>query len=172
MELEKEFIDQMQYSGLASIKEEGASMYGYESSRSDSEPSNKVNLEIGYRKLYILEPFFDKEIKNIYCDRDKLTIEFEKGIVYITDNDYSCCESRYMHSDDNLASLIGNRFVDVFLKGDSTEYCEDDIEEVIENLFLEIKTDKDSAILTMYNSHNGYYGGFNPLIEVAINETI
>lgn len=92
-------------------------------------------------------------------DRQALVIVLESGwtLVFMDDCPQSCCESRYMHTDDDLSALVGETLVNVRHGGCNEEG--DDV--VIEAEFVIIQTDRDSAVIGTYNSHNGYYGGLD-----------
>lgn len=76
----------------------------------------------------------------------------------IFDDGQSCCEHRYMRTDDDLNSFVGAKLIDAEIKDGPEEKGEyDDVHEV---QFLEIKTDKGSFVMSSHNEHNGYYGGF------------
>lgn len=69
----------------------------------------------------------------------------------------SCCEHRYMSTDDDLSYYIGSTFTEVKML-----YADDDegkYGDVTETMFLHIVTNKGTFVINTYNSHNGYYGG-------------
>lgn len=94
---------------------------------------------------------------------DALHLTMDDGTrICIYDGGQSCCESRYMRTDDNLSNFIGAKLLDAELKPAANlpaEYGEHEI------AFLDIKTDKGVFQLVTHNEHNGYYGGF--LIRAA-----
>jgi len=98
-------------------------------------------------------------IKKLKLNNNELCFEFENGLkTIIFDNGQSCCETRYMRTDDNLNNIIGGILKEINLKpidNRETEYGEYQIQ------FLEIVTDKGSCVLSNHNEHNGYYGGFS-----------
>lgn len=105
------------------------------------------------------------KIKEIKLDVDDLKIEFETGrIIKIWDDGQSCCENRYMRTDDDLQEFIGATLLDIELK-DAPEI--EDQYDVHEVQFLEIKTDKGSFVVSNHNEHNGYYGGFAIVAKVV-----
>ena len=96
----------------------------------------------------------DSALSITFADGSKLTL-FDDG--------HSCCETRYMRTDDNLAEYIGGRLLGAEVKDvpeligfwkDEDEYGDHDIQ------FLEITTSKGSFVMSNHNEHNGYYGGF------------
>jgi len=97
-----------------------------------------------------------------------LNISFTDGTVLsLYDCARSCCESRYMHTDDDLTHYVGGKFKGVELKdGGSKEPGE--YGEVSETMFMHVKTTKGTFVVNTYNDHNGYYGGI--LIEAALNK--
>lgn len=95
---------------------------------------------------------------------DALHFVFEDGTkMKLFDDGQSCCESRYMTTDDDLSYFVGSILLDVEIKdGPDVE----DEYEVHEIQFLEIKTDKGSFQMASHNVHNGYYGGFAIVAEL------
>lgn len=104
-----------------------------------------------------------------YCGRkivkaeqvgDELHISFEDGVaIRIFDGGQSCCESRYMRTDDDLKSLAGKTLVAIdenLAKSNSV----DESGEVHEMAFLDVKTNDGLVSFSFHNEHNGYYGGF------------
>jgi hypothetical protein len=100
-----------------------------------------------------------KIIKSAEIEENELRIVFSDGKeIVIYDNGQSCCEDRYMSTDDNLSEFKGHALKKIELKnGDGTEsdWGEHEI------LFLEITTDKGFFQIVNHNEHNGYYGGFS-----------
>jgi hypothetical protein len=92
-------------------------------------------------------------------DEDSLNITFEDGSgVRFYDDGQSCCESRYMNTDDNLAYHVGATLVGAeILDGPTTEGDYD----VRESQFLVVTTSKGKFTVANYNDHNGYYGGIS-----------
>jgi hypothetical protein len=90
-----------------------------------------------------------------------LRFTFDDGSkMLLLDDARSCCESRYMHTDDDLAPYIGSK-----LKGAEVAEGPAPIEtsdyEVKETAFLKVKTTKGTFTVVSYNNHNGYYGGIS-----------
>lgn len=91
-------------------------------------------------------------------NEDRLNIEFEGGgNLLIWDSGQSCCEHRYMTTDDDLASFVGAKLVDIeVLDGPNvSEYdgCHD-------TQFVRVNTTAGTVTVVTHNEHNGYYGGF------------
>lgn len=103
-----------------------------------------------------LQECVGQTIKKVWLN-DELRFIFENGReLMIWDGGQSCCEHRYMHTDDNLNEYTGAVFMDVELK----EAPNQEDGEVHEVQFLDIKTDKGIFQMANHNEHNGYYGGF------------
>lgn len=108
-------------------------------------------------------------IKDIKLVDDILHLEFSpSGRKFeIADNGQSCCESRYMRTDDNLQDYIGATFLghelrDIDIPKDSPdEYTENAGGDCHEILFFVFKTDRGNITFSIHNEHNGYYGGFS-----------
>lgn len=94
-----------------------------------------------------------------------LAVRFTDGTgLGFTDDGQQCCEERYMSVDgDDLSEFIGAKYVEAFVK-DAPPKIEDEywIHEV---QFLEIRTSKGSVTVSAHNEHNGYYGGFDIVVE-------
>ena len=79
------------------------------------------------------------------------------------DDGQSCCESRYMRTDDDLSAYIGAALISAEVReGPNIEdtYGEHEVQ------FLLVTTSKGTFTMSSHNEHNGYYGGF--LIRAAI----
>lgn len=91
-------------------------------------------------------------------DDDALHLEFSDGSkIVIFDDGQSCCESRYMRTDDDLTYFIGSKFTGTSLR-DAPDRDEDG--GVHEVQFLIVHTDAGDFTMANHNEHNGYYGGF------------
>lgn len=98
-------------------------------------------------------------------DDDALHFTFTDGAkMKLFDTGQSCCESRYMRTDDDLQSFVGAVLTGAEIKPAEPLSNEDmgvhDIE------FLEVQTDRGVFTMVSHNEHNGYYGGFS--IEAAV----
>mgnify|MGYP001615476013 CR=1 FL=1 len=97
---------------------------------------------------------------------DALHLAFTDGSkLRLVDTAQSCCERRYMRTDDTLDEYVGATLTGGEVKpapdiGDS----EDGAHEVE---FLEIQTSKGVFTMVSHNEHNGYYGGFGLTITEA-----
>jgi len=107
-----------------------------------------------------LKSCFGKKITTLTLGSDDaLHFTFSDGSkVAAFDDGQSCCESRYMRTDDNLEDFIGATFVAAELKDAPNmedEYGDHEVQ------FLEIMTSNGALTMASHNEHNGYYGGFN-----------
>jgi len=99
-----------------------------------------------------------KKITKLYLG-DELEMTFEDGTkMILADEGQSCCEYRYMSTDDTLSEYEDSIFEDIELK-DAPD-IEDEYREYHEVQFLDIKTSKGIFTISSHNEHNGYYGGF------------
>lgn len=111
-----------------------------------------------------IESSTGKRIESVFIDEDAhvdgaIVFRFDDGTgLHIYDDGRSCCESRYLHTDDDLTYFSGATLLgaDVESADDST----DEYGDVHEALFLHIRTDKGTFTVETHNEHNGYYGGF------------
>ena len=102
--------------------------------------------------------YVDKIIKSTKMSEDVLQISFEDGTgIEITDEGQSCCEYRYMTTDDEINFLIGTSIQNIMVKSGPDIEADD----VHEQEFLEIQTNKGFITIVNHNKHNGYYGGFS-----------
>mgnify|MGYP003435737536 CR=1 FL=1 len=97
-------------------------------------------------------------------DDDALHFEFSDGSkLKLSDEGQSCCEHRYMRTDDNLAEYVGAKLLSAEIKEAPSET---DMYQEHEVQFLEVQTDRGVFTMASHNEHNGYYGGF--FIQAAV----
>lgn len=106
-----------------------------------------------------------KTIKTLsLIDDDALHFVFEDDTkIKLFDDGQSCCEIRYMRTDDNLEDFIGAELLDAEVADGPSQ--EGEWGEAHDIQFLKIKTSIGVFTMTSHNEHNGYYGGF--LIRAA-----
>lgn len=102
----------------------------------------------------------NKEIQSLTLgEDDALHFVFTDGYkMRIEDDGQSCCEHRYMQTDDDLSHYVGATLLDAVIEtadnvGDS-EYGDHEVQ------FLKVETSKGVFTMASHNEHNGYYGGF------------
>lgn len=109
--------------------------------------------------------YYGQRIDEAEMKEERLRLKLSGGkIIEIWDDAQSCCESRYITTDDDLATIIGGILVRIEAKDGPNipdEYGEH------EQVFVEVGTDKGFITLVNHNEHNGYYGGFG----LTITET-
>jgi hypothetical protein len=90
-----------------------------------------------------------------------LRIDFtDNTAIVLGDEGSSCCETRYMTTDDDLSYYVGATLLKVEIaSAPSTPPNEYGGEHEIQ--FLRIITSKGVIVCETHNEHNGYYGGFN-----------
>ena len=97
-------------------------------------------------------------IKSVEMDEDEITLHFSAGRLTLRDCGQNCCERRYMSTDDDILSLVGQRFVCWAVKdGPGVDDADSDVHDT---QFLEIQTEGGFVTIVNHNEHNGYYGGF------------
>ena len=102
--------------------------------------------------------YYGRVIKAAQFTETELALEFMDGTtIKIFDDGQSCCESRYMRTDDDVASLVGNELRRIEAKDGPTVEMDYGVHEQV---FIEVGTDKGFIIIASHNEHNGYYGGF------------
>ena len=99
-----------------------------------------------------------KTIESASLVENVLRIKLGDGsTLSLRDDGQSCCEARYMRTDDDLAYYAGSTLLDFELADAPSvkaEYEEHDVQ------FLHVKTSKGSFTMSNHVEHNGYYGGF------------
>lgn len=135
--------------------------------------ANRVIRSIGLKPMEIN---FGEDDWGREDDREGLEIVLESGwrIVAVDVCGQSCCESRYMHTDDKLESLVGEVLREIYI-GEGGAQVDEEWGDCKEFQFLHICTNTDAVVVGTYNEHNGYYGGldlavtiFNPQGEVVV----
>jgi hypothetical protein len=107
----------------------------------------------------------NKIIETVKLDGDDLVIQFTDSTkLIIWDGGQSCCESRYMTTDDDLSYYNGSTLLDLELKSVVHEDHDYDVHEI---QFLDVKTSKGVFTMVNHNEHYGYYGGF--YIQAKLN---
>lgn len=93
-----------------------------------------------------------------------LFLIFDDGeAIKIYDDGRSCCEARYMHTDDDLSQFVGATLTGAGIReGPFTEGEWGDMHEI---QFLVVSTSLGDFTLETHNEHNGYYGGFWMTLE-------
>lgn len=74
------------------------------------------------------------------------------------DRGRSCCEHRYIVTDDDLSSIGGATFLGIEVVSADTPKGEDGDHEI---QFLNVQTSAGVFQFATHNVHNGYYGGFS-----------
>ncbi len=98
-----------------------------------------------------------KRIKHVRLDENTLKFEFDDGSTLdMFDAEPTCCEIRYMVTDDDLNEYEGATLLDFELKDGPDR--EDAWEHGVK--FLDVKTDRGTFQMVNHNEHNGNYGGF------------
>ena len=104
-----------------------------------------------------------KTIENINLvddaeDSSQLEFTFTDGSkMGIRDDGQSCCEHRYMTTDDDLLSFVHSKLLDAEIRNAPEREDEYGVHEV---RFLIVTTSVGQFTLETHNEHNGYYGGF------------
>lgn len=105
------------------------------------------------------DEFYGRTVTSAELTDDRLKLALDDGRkIEIWDNGQSCCEHRWMSTDDDPASLVGGKLIRIEAKeapDGPSEYGEPH-----EQVFVEVATDKGFITLVNHNEHNGYYGGF------------
>lgn len=101
-------------------------------------------------------------------DDDGLHFVFDDGSrMRLFDDGQSCCETRYMRTDDDLAAFVGATLIDAEVReGGEVEGKY----EIHETEFLIVTTSAGQFTMVSHNEHNGYYGGFSIQAQAESDE--
>ena len=106
----------------------------------------------------------DRPIEAVTQEDDELSIRFVGGgSLRIWDGGQSCCESRYMTTDDELDTFVGAKVVSLDAVDGPTE--EGEYGEPHEQMFVKLETTAGTITMVTHNEHNGYYGGFDVQVK-------
>jgi hypothetical protein len=105
-----------------------------------------------------------KKITSAEIVDDRLRLQFDNlPVLELWDDGQSCCEARYMTTDDDLSDLVGQSLVSI--ESVEAEPLEDKYGDTHEQAFVKIQGDRSAITLVTHNEHNGYYGGFSLRVE-------
>jgi hypothetical protein len=107
--------------------------------------------------------FIGKTIVQVHLDPDDNSLKFkfsDNTQLKVYDDGQSCCEYRYMRTDDNLNDFVGSVLLGCEVK--SSQCIEEaNYSYYHEVQFFEVRTSKGWFTMCSHNEHNGYYGGFS-----------
>lgn len=102
-----------------------------------------------------------QKISSVVLSDKSLRIGFESGLeIELLDCGQSCCESRYMRSDDNPQDIVGHTLASIEIAPAPSIKSDSDCDDSHDVEFLRIVTDRGLLVISNHNEHNGYYGGF------------
>jgi len=118
-----------------------------------------INMLCGsHGRIEKLKASIGKKIKKVWLGNNRLNFLFNDDTsFYIFDDGQTCCEHRYMHTDDDLDYYKNTKLIDIEIA--DVQQKEDDYT-IVESQFMKVKTGKGVFTVVNYNEHNGYYGGF------------
>lgn len=99
--------------------------------------------------------YYGKKITGAQFINDSLILFFADCIIEISDDGQSCCEERYLRTDDDPQDLVGKTLTSIKLK----ETKSDSDWGVHEITFMEVQAEDACVTFSSHNEHNGYYGG-------------
>lgn len=110
-----------------------------------------------------------KTIASVDLKDDGLCLRFTDGSgIRFADEGQSCCEHRYMRTDDELSYYVGAELRGAELR--DAPSSTDGTSDAHDVQFLAIQTDRGEFVMSSHNEHNGYYGGFS--VEVSALPTV
>jgi hypothetical protein len=100
----------------------------------------------------------NKTISKLTLSDHELIFTFDDGYkMKLADEGQSCCEERYLTSDDDLNYHVGAKLLTAEVKEGPEVELEYDVHETA---FLHVTTTNGTFVIETHNIHNGYYGGF------------
>ena len=104
----------------------------------------------------------NKTITALEIVDNQLLFTFEDNSqMALFDDGQSCCEDRYMNTDDDLETFIGSQLLSAEVReGPTKDIDYEEILGTLETEFLIVSTSTGQFTVVNYNEHNGYYGGF------------
>jgi hypothetical protein len=107
--------------------------------------------------------YYGRKITKVELKNNELHLSFEDGVtIMLWDAANSCCESRYMRTDDDPQILVGN-VLTLIEERDTKDF--DDANESHQAVFVEVKAGDSWITIANHVEHNGYYGGFGLSIQ-------
>lgn len=101
-----------------------------------------------------------QSILDLALTDNELRLSLSSGeTLTLWDDGQSCCESRYMTTDDDLSAYRGTELRDIEVSPGPD--VEDEYGECHETEFLRIITHRGTITFVNHNQHNGYYGGIS-----------
>jgi len=98
-----------------------------------------------------------RRISALSLSDDALSFTFDDGYrMELFDDAQSCCELRYLRTDDDLGYYVGAVLVSAEVS--ESEEKEEDYQ-MHEIAFLRVTTDRGIFTVASHNEHNGYYSG-------------
>ena len=129
--------------------------------------SNYSSLEVSNEAI---SRCLGKEIRCVDLDErtNEIRIWFYDGpVLVIRDAGQSCCEHRYISTDDCVDEIYGDLISIDTVPVETVERGSFDVQECV---FLKLVTNNGTSTFKCYNLHNGYYGGFD--IEAIVYERV
>lgn len=122
------------------------------------------------KKIAKIEMREDVSHEGDWNSADDLTLTFDDGSqLHVWDGGRSCCEHRYITTDDVLDSFVGQVLQSIDLR-DGPDHPESEYGDCHEEQFVLLTmTDGSNITIVTHNEHNGYYGGFH--IQLAVTPT-
>ena len=106
-----------------------------------------------------------RPIEVVTQEDDELLVRFVGGgLLRIWDGGQSCCENRYMTTDDELDTFVGAKVVSLdAVDGPDVEAQYDG--DYHQQMFVKLETTAGTITMVTHNEHNGYYGGFDVAVK-------
>lgn len=115
------------------------------------------------------DDYYGKKILDAKFINNEILIIFDDGVkIKIWDDVQSCCEYRYITTDDKIESLVGQTLIEIRTKEVADQKTKYD--EVHEIVFIEIQGSQSVVTFCTHNEHNGYYGGFGLSLDEVKND--
>lgn len=108
--------------------------------------------------------YYGRKIVKASFGGDEFKLTFDDGVtIKVWDDGQSCCENRYMTTDDDPKVLEGTVLKEIRVS--HADGSSEDSYDSHEIAFLDVVTDKATIQFATHNEHNGYYGGFGLSVD-------
>jgi hypothetical protein len=113
--------------------------------------------------MNLVEKYAGRPIECVTLMDDVLVIRFQNNsAIRLLDRGQDCCERRYMTTDDDLHYFSGALLLSAEVLDAPSIDAGDESHDV---QFLHVTTSKGVFTVSTHNEHNGYYGGFDVVVE-------
>ena len=102
----------------------------------------------------------DQILESLTLEDEEIILKVNGRTYIVSDEGQSCCEHRYITTDDDLPSYTGAMLLALVQTEGRTTEVEPGWGDLHERSFLRLYTSNGVCVFETHNEHNGYYGGF------------